>query len=210
MSFQTPESHSVNLVVVRHGETQANKEGWIMAQWHDLPLNENGKEAAVTVAHSLAEHPLIANGNAIIWSSPLRRAKQSADRLAEYLSTAVITCPSLLERDFGELSGKSWGELEGMFPGFKKTDTELKYDYRFHNGEDAETVKRRVKEAIDCAIRHCRRTKHKTAVFFTHFGIIGMIYNLATGKYLEAKNLQHFTFCAEYTSGLSTRLHLMN
>lgn len=201
MSFDARNLRPVNLIVVRHGETQANKEGWIMAQWHDLPLNENGEEAAVAVADSLHNHPLVKNNNALIWSSPLKRAKQSAHRLAGLMDTEIITCPHILERDFGELSGKSWAELEEQYPGFKKTDTELKYDYRLHSGEDADSVRRRVEEALACAVRHCRRTGHRTAVFFTHYGIVGMIYNIATGKYLEAKNLQHFAFSVKYDDG---------
>jgi probable phosphoglycerate mutase len=201
MSFDARNMRPVNLIVVRHGETQANKEGWIMAQWFDLPLNEKGMADAVTVAEALSENPLVINGGVSIWSSPLKRAKQSAAELEKRLDAETVTCPSIIERDFGELSGKSWAELEDMFPGFKQRDKELRYDYRLHSGEDADGVRRRTEEALACAVRHCRRTGRRTVVFFTHFGIVGMIYNIATGKYLEAKNLQHFAFHLTYDEG---------
>jgi broad specificity phosphatase PhoE len=201
MTFDARNLKPVNLIVVRHGETQANKEGWIMAQWHDLPLNEKGQADAVEVADALAQHPFIKDSSALIWTSPLKRAAQSAEALAQRTGLEIIKCPSLLERDFGELSGKSWQELEEMFPGFKERDKQLKYDYRPYSGEDAGTVRRRTEEALACAVRHCRRTGRHTALFFTHFGIVGMIYNIATGKYLEAKNLQHFAFNVTYDMG---------
>jgi broad specificity phosphatase PhoE len=201
MTFDARNLRPVNLIVVRHGQTQANLEGWIMAQRFDLPLNEKGMADAVTVADSLAKDEMVNKPGLTIWQSPLKRAKQSAEELTKRVDAEVITCPSLIERDFGLLSGKSWGELEEMYPGFKERDTMLRYDYRPEEGEDADTVRRRTEECLACAVRHCRRHGLSTVVFFTHFGIVGMIYNIATGKYFEAKNLQHFAFHLTYEDG---------
>lgn len=210
MSFDARNLRPVNLIVVRHGQTRANKEGWIMAQRHDLPLNEKGMEDAVTVAESLAKHEYVNQPGLTVWTSPLKRAMQSAEELTKRVDAETVTCPSIIERDFGTHSGKSWGELEEMFPGFKERDTLLRYDYRPYEGEDADTVRRRTEEALSCAVRHCRRTGRNTVVFFTHFGIVGMIYNIATGKYFEAKNLQHFAFHVTYEDGWWPRVEFLS
>ncbi len=201
MEFDARSIRPVNMIVVRHGQTNANKEGWIMAQRHDLPLNEKGLADAETVADILAASDVMKAPGISIWSSPLRRAKQSADAFAKRVDVERVTCPHFIERDFGELSGKSWGELEKMQPGFKQIDTLLRYDYSPYSGEDADTVRRRTEKGLECAVRHCRHTGRNTVVLFTHFGIVQMIYNIATGKYLEPKNLQHFAFHLTFEEG---------
>ncbi len=72
MSFDARNLRPVNLIVVRHGQTQANLEGWVMAQRFDLPLNEKGMADAVTVADSLAKDEMVNKPGLTIWQSPLK------------------------------------------------------------------------------------------------------------------------------------------
>ncbi len=51
----------------------------------------------------------------LICSSPLRRARQTAERLFPGRSIAVM--PELAERDFGEWDGLTWAEVERQWPG---------------------------------------------------------------------------------------------
>ena len=126
MEFDARNLRPVNLIVVRHGQTNANKEKWIMAQRFDMELNEKGLADAEIVADSLAENELVKQPGVTIWSSPLRRALQSADAFAQGVDAERVTCPHFIERDFGTLSGKSWADLEEMQSGFKETDTLLR------------------------------------------------------------------------------------
>ena len=179
----------VNLFVGRHGETQANREKWIMSHL-DVPLlDPDGYIGAELLAEELCHHPYFEQGT-IIFSSPLSRCSESAKPLARKLGCEVVVRAPLIERNFGALSGKSWKELEDLYPGFKYRDINLLYDYRPHGGESVDEVKERIKEELFYIHNFCSKNKFSTAVIYCHFGILGMITNLATGECLEPKNLQ--------------------
>jgi broad specificity phosphatase PhoE len=62
----------MELIFVRHGETEFNKHKQVMGQRIDAPLDEAGLEQAHQV---LAKLP---NDFVMIYSSPLKRAAQTA------------------------------------------------------------------------------------------------------------------------------------
>jgi len=93
----------MNLVcMVRHGETDANR-NMIVQGRIDNPLNERGVAQAEAIAASFS-----AKGEAfdVVVSSPLRRAKATAEIIAARLGLAVELDPGFLERDFGDHDGK--------------------------------------------------------------------------------------------------------
>jgi len=105
MSHQPSETR---LLIVRHGETDANAAGiWQGATDH--PLNERGKLQAQAVAQRLAqEEPHIA----AIYTSPLKRARQTAEIIAQALGNVpVYEDPDLSEYNLGEWEGLTYQEL---------------------------------------------------------------------------------------------------
>ena len=96
------------IYVVRHGESQANVEKVFAGSRYDSPLTEKGVAQAKTTAAKL-------RGRAIdvIVSSPLKRAKTTAETIAKELehTNEIIFEPLLMERDFGTASGKPWSWL---------------------------------------------------------------------------------------------------
>ena len=95
------------LLLVRHGETDWNREGrW---QGHsDTHLNELGREQAARVAAEL-------DGVDVIYSSDLARAKETADVVASRLGLDVLVDERLRERSFGAWEGKTGPEIEAKF-----------------------------------------------------------------------------------------------
>ncbi|KKK94352.1 hypothetical protein LCGC14_2683730, partial [marine sediment metagenome] len=65
------------LYCIRHGESTYNAEGRIQGQ-SDVPLSELGRRQGEAVAAALRAEPVEA-----IYSSPLRRAMQTAEPLAD-------------------------------------------------------------------------------------------------------------------------------
>ena len=65
------------LHLVRHGETEWNRDGRIQG-WADTPLSERGHEQARELAATLGERSIGA-----IYSSDLRRAYETAEPLAQ-------------------------------------------------------------------------------------------------------------------------------
>ena len=106
------------IYLVRHGETDWNIEGRLQGR-EDIPLNENGVRQAYACAKALGQIPIDC-----ILTSPLRRAKKTAEIIAGQISVSdVIVEEDLTERDFGELSGhpprrgtifQDFGAVKGM------------------------------------------------------------------------------------------------
>src|SRR5204863_7927182 len=95
------------LLLVRHGETDWNREGrW---QGHsDTPLNEAGRAQARDLAAQLPDVD-------VVYSSDLARARETAEILAEALGLEVRLDPRLRERGFGAWEGKTSAEIEAAF-----------------------------------------------------------------------------------------------
>jgi probable phosphoglycerate mutase len=85
---------------LRHGETEANAAGTIAGSL-DVDLTPLGREQARLAAGALATAPITA-----IYTSPLRRARETAQPIAEALGLPVTILDEIAERN--------WGDLEGM------------------------------------------------------------------------------------------------
>jgi len=90
------------LYFIRHGETDYNRNNLWMGR-QDLPLNRTGIRQVEAAAEAIARIPL-----QIIMTSPLRRARQTAELIAnQHPESPVIQIADwLTERDFGPYEGK--------------------------------------------------------------------------------------------------------
>ncbi len=137
----------MKIFMVRHGQTDSNVAKVIMGQRVDESLNGVGRQQAEELAESMKDMQFD-----VIFSSPLKRAAETAGILAKNRTAPVILRDELKERDFGSVSGKSWAEADaiaGAEPGnLKEVDRHLDYDYRPYGGESAEDVKKRLGRII--------------------------------------------------------------
>lgn len=98
------------LLLVRHAETAWNREGRF--QGHaDPPLSPYGRRQAQALAVELDNSP-----PAVIYTSDLRRAAETAAIIASRFALAVQADPDLREVDVGEWSGLTWPEIRARFP----------------------------------------------------------------------------------------------
>jgi broad specificity phosphatase PhoE len=96
------------LGLLRHGQTDWNIDLRLQGST-DIPLNETGKEQARQAA--LALNP---EDWDLIIASPLSRARDTAEIIAQELSMNVGIVPELIERSFGAAEGldhASWRKL---------------------------------------------------------------------------------------------------
>lgn len=111
---------------VRHGETDWNKRG-LYQGLTDIPLNNTGIEQAVTIA-SLLKNEHIAH----IVTSPLTRAKQTAEIINNQLSRPITTIDELKELSLGEKEGQPIGDevfFENWFSGITPNGIESQVDF---------------------------------------------------------------------------------
>jgi len=88
------------LCLVRHGQTDWNLEGRYQGQ-SDVPLNENGRLQAHSLAQILQFHPFAA-----IYTSDLVRARETAETIAVNLRLPVTIDSRLREINQGEWEGQ--------------------------------------------------------------------------------------------------------
>jgi len=131
------------IILIRHGETDWNIEGRYQGQ-ADPPLNSNGTQQAEELAKSLQNA-----GLDVLYTSPLQRAKQTADILSKKLMLPVIDEPRLMEIHQGDWQTRLRSEIQNLYP-------DLFLDWEIDpwkvtppGGEHLSEVQKRVYSAID-------------------------------------------------------------
>lgn len=99
-----------HLILVRHGETVLNAAG-IAQGWNDSALSETGQRQARALAERLKSQGVTA-----IFSSPLGRARTTAEALSEAVGLPVTTLPDLREMCYGEWEGMRFLDVREQYP----------------------------------------------------------------------------------------------
>jgi broad specificity phosphatase PhoE len=100
------------ILFIRHGQTQANATGHWQG-WSDPPLTACGRAQAKAIARRLAPE----RGQVTaLYTSPLRRALETAQALGATLALQPTSVEALKEINFGQLEGLTLQEMEGQFP----------------------------------------------------------------------------------------------
>jgi broad specificity phosphatase PhoE len=163
------------LLLARHGETDWNRaRRW---QGHaDRPLTERGRAQAARLAERLADVALDA-----IYSSDLRRARETAEAVAHAQGVDVVQLPELREVDVGSWEGLTREEAENRFPdGFRRW---LAGGIGWDNGESYGEMSARVLGAVN-RIATERAGGH--ALIVSHGGPIRAIHGAALGMDVAA------------------------
>lgn len=149
---------------VRHGETNLNNPVRRMQGISDYDLNTNGIKQAETIRNKLAEENFD-----IIITSPLKRAKHTAEIINEFKNLDLILDDRIMERNYGQLEG----EL------FEKDYCNLDYDFESVGGESIENYKARLKDFIS-EIK--KKYYDKKVLVVSHNGVISVISCILEGE----------------------------
>ncbi len=102
-SWGPPTKQRTRLFLVRHGSTEHSSAGRLSGR-NELPLNDLGRDQAARLgARTFGEI-------AAVVSSPLRRAVQTAEAIAQPLGLPVDIVDDLVETDFGVWEGLTMAE----------------------------------------------------------------------------------------------------
>ena len=101
-----------DIIFLRHGESVGNAERRWQGQ-ADYPLTERGRQQAQALADRW-----LAEGRTFdcILTSPLKRARETADIIAEALDLPIEADPIWEERNIGEVAGMTGEEVNRRFP----------------------------------------------------------------------------------------------
>ena len=101
----------MRLLLVRHGETDWNAAGRIQG-CTDTPLNARGRAQAAALAEKLRS----SERAEALYTSPLRRAAETAEIIGSALGLRPEPVEALREISFGVWEGCSWAEIQRRWP----------------------------------------------------------------------------------------------
>lgn len=125
------------LILVRHGQTEWNRIRRVQGHT-DISLDEVGREQAERVANRLAEEPVAA-----VYASDLKRAHETAQRIAAKRGLRVETSPLFREANYGLWEGMTVTEIEAQYPEAYRLWREDSLRNRAPEGETLEELQQR-------------------------------------------------------------------
>jgi broad specificity phosphatase PhoE len=131
------------LILARHGETEWNVEKVFRGR-ADVNLNEVGIKQADLLGKHLCNWELEA-----IYSSPVKRALDTANIVARYMEVAVCIAEGLTDFDFGEWQSLSEQEVKRLYPAILNDWQSSPHKVRMPGGENLDDVKKRTAELVD-------------------------------------------------------------
>lgn len=165
------------LFLVRHGETEYNKNGLLQGRGIDAPLNETGKHQAEMVARFLEPE-----GTGEIFSSSMRRTIETATPLADKTLNKLQSFGELDEMNFGDLEGMKTADIQNELQNIHSRWASGDVDYAIPGGESPSQVF----ERADSRIRNIlNKGGHQTKVFVLHGRLIRILLSKWLGYGLE-------------------------
>lgn len=102
------------ILLIRHGQTTYNVEGRLPGQLPGVPLTDEGRRQAHAAAVALSAVPLSA-----VLTSPLERARETAEILARGWGVAVREDPRLMDTDVRRWAGQKLEDVNKQDPAWK-------------------------------------------------------------------------------------------
>jgi probable phosphoglycerate mutase len=132
------------IIFLRHGQAKNNTERILAGRTEGVPLTELGIKQAEQTAELLKHMNISA-----IYSSPIERAKHTAEIAGKYNSLDVTIDDRLIELDMGKFTGMPYDEIfnshGNVFMKFYNSELEIA-----HNGvETFPDVKKRILGIVD-------------------------------------------------------------
>jgi 2,3-bisphosphoglycerate-dependent phosphoglycerate mutase len=181
------------LYLIRHGESDFGWQGerWASArgeQW-DPPLSERGAEQAALLAGRLLVMDL---EPFVVYSSPLRRANETAEAFARLAGTSVTIDDDLVEAHIGGWEGMPFEEIIGSDPDVvQHIRNQRAIWHRAPGAEGGDGFRARVRTAVDAIVEG---HPGENVLVFAHGGVI----NAYVGGLLGLR--QEMFFLPENTS----------
>ncbi len=160
-----------HLILIRHGETVALANNMFH---EDSALNETGERQAKTIVEQLRGIAIDA-----LYSSPLRRALQTAEPLSFQRALPVRTYDALKERSHGSLEGRPVADVVG-YDGFDRYyHPRGKDDLSFKLVPDVESFEESTLRFSQCLVQIGSDHPGQTVVIFSHSGLMkGLMLSL--------------------------------
>jgi broad specificity phosphatase PhoE len=133
---------AVNVYLARHGQTAYNLERRFQGHL-PVPLDETGVEQALDLAERASKHEWSA-----LWCSPLLRARETADIVADRIGLQPREEPRMMETDAGDWTDRLFVDVHAEDPDGFAGFIEGRPDFVFPGGESFAQQGERVAAAL--------------------------------------------------------------
>jgi broad specificity phosphatase PhoE len=161
---------TTTILLARHGESDWNRS----KRWQgftDRPLTEVGRQQAAVLAERLEDTELDA-----VYSSDLRRARETAEVVARSRGLTVQTTPELREVDVGSWSGLTRAEAEARYP-----EGYARWLQGAEGWEDGETYGQLGERVVRAIQRIAKEHDGERVLIVAHGGTIRAVHAAALG-----------------------------
>lgn len=195
-----PDGGETTLYLVRHGRTSGNVLKQLIGAT-DLPLDDIGHRQAERIADRLA----IGTRADVLVSSPLIRARTTAEIIGRKLGLEPVIAPGLVEMNFGDLEGLTLDLVAERYPELAVQALDKDSDLTWPNGDSRRGFHERVLNTFLSILR--TYSKHSVIVV-AHGGVLGSFLAQVEGNHpnhwqayqLANCGLSHIDFLAQHTA----------
>ncbi|MEK7681083.1 MAG: class I tRNA ligase family protein [Patescibacteria group bacterium] len=178
------------IIFTRHGESETNVKGVRTSALDGDNLTKKGEAEVVELAKKFDQKI------DLIISSPIFRAKRTAEIINKKLKTELVFDPLLVEYSFGAWEGLTPDERHGQedYKKYKKiTSLEERFNFRLGStGETRVEIVERIRKFVNQLLE---KHKGKTILIVSHGGINAalckVIQNISYEKYFQEENIDH-------------------
>lgn len=147
------------LLLIRHGENDFVKTGKLPGQRAGIHLNERGQNQAQALGEALKGVPIRA-----VYSSPLERALETAEPIAQVHNLQIIQEPNLRDANVGKWQGKSLKALR--LTNAWKVVQHSPSRFQFPEGESFMALQTRIVNTLEGIVQKHKKPKDIVAVVF--------------------------------------------
>ena len=168
---------ATRIIAIRHGETAWNVDTRVQGQL-DIGLNTKGRWHDEKAALALACESIQA-----LYASDLWRAYDTALAIANVTGLPVQTDEGLRERGFGVFEGKTFAEVEVLWPELALRWRKRVPDFAPEGGESLLTFRERILHAVSAL---AAKNVGQQITIVSHGGVMDVLYRAATRQTLQA------------------------
>lgn len=166
----------LELIIVRHGETDSNKLGTYLG-WTDRELNAEGLRQAEKARERLKSEKI----DRII-ASPLGRAAKTAEVINQSHGLEIVYDEDLKEKNFGVWDDLTYAEITQKYPAEHEMWLKDQLNYCVEGGESTLESYQRITRFTD---RLLSRYSEGTVLIVTHLGSIRKMVAYLLGMGIE-------------------------
>ncbi|MDH6059953.1 histidine phosphatase family protein [Chrysosporum bergii ANA360D] len=197
-----PHHQGVRLLLVRHGETEWNRQTRFQGQI-DIPLNDNGRKQAQTAGEFLRKVPID-----FAVSSSMQRPKETAELiLAHHPQVNLQLQQGLKEISHGLWEGKLETEIEQEFPGELQRWRLTPAEVQMPEGENLQQVWERSVTTWQLIVQQALTNQLKTGLIVAHDAtnktLLCHILGLPTTNFWNFRQGNGAVSVIDYPSGLN-------